>query len=88
MSELKICRDLGVTPAGLRALAKAVAHPNGWYPSGDGAGMSAQGARTRLERDGLIVATVTPIAGYRWGNYYRITDAGREIVARARAIGW
>ena len=69
----KIAQKLGVTEAGLRVLARAVADPEGdaWGP-----GFGAAAAGARLSRQGYIDAD------------RRITDAGREIVRRARALGW
>ena len=71
----RIARGLGVTEAGLRVLARAVADPDGdaWGP---GFGVAAAGARQKLGRQGYI------------DDDRRITDAGREIVCRARALGW
>jgi len=71
------CKALGVTPAGLSCLAKAIA--NNGLAEGRGFGRE-QGARGRLTRDGLIAFD----ANNRW----MITDAGRSIVMRARAMGW
>ena len=95
--EERIARRLGVTPAGLDCLCRAVAR--GGLAEGEGF-MRGQGARGRLERQGLIeIAVATPdpsvmpgspaaifMAGRR--GQWLITDAGRSIVALARQAGY
>lgn len=75
MTEKQICKQLNVTSAGLRTLAKASAKPDG-EAFGDGMGRASVGARARLERTGLINAG------------HIITQQGREVVAQARSLGW
>lgn len=81
---MKINRDvlksLGVSEAGLRVLMRAVA--NDGKASGDGFGHASGGARTALYRQGHVEED--PAARYHAA---RITDSGREIVRRARAMG-
>lgn len=88
----RITKALGVTEAGLRLLARAVAHKDGWA---EGAGSGLNGtARIPLARDGLItVKELEPPAGHQPGQWYPrdvyvITDAGRALVAKARAMGF
>jgi hypothetical protein len=76
----RVARALGITTAGLRQLARGAARPDGDVGGGMGT--------VRLERQGLAapadperraVSAYTPSV---------ITDAGRELVARARRMGW
>lgn len=77
--EREVCKKLGVTPAGLSYLAKLVSK-----------GMAPQRGNeaTPLLAKGLI----QPTRDTHYINYeskpYEITDAGREIVRRARSMGW
>ena len=82
-----LCKRLGVTEAGLRVLAKAVA---GQPISGAGAGYLAQGARRKLIREGYLISLPWPPECTRaeWGEPLQITDKGLGIVRRARAAGW
>lgn len=77
-AERLIANELGCTPVGLRLLAWAVAHDGEAKSTG---GPNAGSARTRLVNDGLVVWVGVDVG-------YQITDAGREIVRRARAMGW
>ena len=78
--EKQIAKQLGVTPVGLNVLCRAVATGG---KSGSWAGGNPGSAKAKLEADGLI----RPNAH---GGLYEaeITEAGREIVRRARAMGW
>lgn len=71
----KIAKILGVTPVGLAVLARMVA--------GNGVGKTAGMAGAKLAGQGLISAATI-------ANDYTatITDAGRDVVRRARAMGW
>ena len=73
--ERSIADRLGVTPTGLRVLGRMVA--------GNGTGPTAGNAGVKLAGQGHVVAPCI-------ANDYRatITDSGREIVRRARALGW
>jgi hypothetical protein len=77
----RIAKTLGVTTVGLSVLARAVADPEG-KARGSAKGNPGS-AKVRLERDGYLTAN-------SYGGLYEstITDAGREIVRRARAMGW
>ncbi len=84
MTELQICEELGVTPAGLRMLAHAV--DNHGEARGVGFDGSA-GTRHVLMRQGLVKP------GERW--YRRrpypthvVTELGRAKVDEARRLGW
>lgn len=70
----RIAQQLGVTEAGLRVLAKLAAGHAAW---GGNAGH-------KLVEQGYVSLDET-------GTYHhaaRITDAGREVVRKARAMGW
>ena len=77
--EKRIAKSLGVSVVGLAVLSRAVANDGvvaGW------AGGNPGSAKVGLLAKGLIAET-------RPGFYGAvITDAGREIVRRARALGW
>lgn len=78
--EKRIAKSLGVSVVGLAVLSKAVANDGvvtGW------AGGNPGSAKVGLLAKGLIAET-RPDAFYG----AVITDAGREIVRRARALGW
>ena len=79
MTEKELCKHLGVTPSGLKVLAKAAAQPDG-QASGRGFGMASGAARQKLRRDGFV----------RERDYAldMITPAGRDVVAKARDLGW
>jgi hypothetical protein len=79
--EKDICRQLGVTPAGLRVLAKAAASPDG-SAYGPGFGHAAAGARGKLIAAGLITKAEGDLP------QGSITEKGRAIVAKARELGW
>jgi hypothetical protein len=72
--ERAIGKALGVTDAGLLTLIRALG--NGGTARGRGMGHEAEGARQKLRRDGLL------------DDDDRVTDAGREIVRRAREMGY
>jgi hypothetical protein len=78
-----IARALGLTPTGLKTLAKAIAN-NGRH-GGRGSGYAGQGARARLEVGGFLAFDET--ASYSEGRY-TVTEKGRQAVAAARAMGW
>lgn len=81
MDTKAICKKLGVTPAGLELLAQAAADPGGYAYAIGFAGKESCAARASLVRDGLFTDDSTDIRA-------RITDAGRAVVAQARALGW
>ena len=74
--ERRIKRETGLTPAGLKVLAKAAASVGG-CAYGDGFGHGAAGARQKLTADGLIDAAKGCI-----------TDAGRAVLTHAHRLGW
>ena len=80
--EKRIERELGVTSAGLRYLASL--HATGKA--------SMRGNETgKLFAAGYIVANdeMTVVGRGNWtGRWFCITDAGRDVVKRARAMGW
>lgn len=81
MTERAICKHLGVTIAGLKLLAAAAADPEG-RASGPGRGLGSGSIRVALERSGLVTEWTYP-------DYASIiTGAGRDLVKRARALGW
>lgn len=75
----RIAKQLGVTPAGLSYLARLVARGEAPVRGNEVA---------RLERDGLVAAN--PEHGFH--NYksrpWLLTDAGRDVVRRAREMGF
>jgi hypothetical protein len=73
--ELQIAAELGVTLAGLSVLARAIANGGNSRHTGGNCGT----ARTPLADAGLIDITA---------DGWPITDAGREIVRKARELGW
>ena len=77
----RIARALGVTPVGLSILTKMVA-TDGIWKGGLASGNPGSG-RGPLERAGLIT-----VKDHDNDYTSTITDAGREIVRRARAMGW
>lgn len=81
-AEKKIARELGVTPVGLAVLCKAASRPDGTFTGGLASGNPGS-AKVPLEAAGYI--TLNSHGGYVG---CKITDAGREIVRRARAMGW
>lgn len=80
----QIARKLGVTEAGLSVLAKLAAGRAAW---GGNAG-------AKLVEQGYVVLQLSQTQSRRRGplgsHDYEpfITDAGREIVRQARAMGW
>jgi hypothetical protein len=87
MTETQLARRLGTTPAGLRALAKAVAN-GGIVPRGQGAGWAFV-AVPGLERRGLVTFAGAERDPRGPGfDEYRITEKGREVLERARRAGW
>ncbi len=73
--ENRVAKALGVTASGLRALSRAYVNPEGRVLS-DGS------AIVPLEREGYVTAKERP-------SYMRfLTDAGRDVVRRAREMGW
>lgn len=80
----QIAKQLGLTEAGLDCLARAVARDG--RASGEGFARG-QGARARLQRQGLLALDCVPGAYTdRWD--WTITDKGRAIVAEARRLGY
>lgn len=85
MTEKQICKRLGVTPSGLHVIAKAVAHPEE-HAGGEGFGPGAAAARRKLLKDGLVTGGWSDI-DQTWSPWV-ITQAGRNLVAEARNLGW
>jgi hypothetical protein len=79
--DARIAKHLGVTPTGLRVLAKMTTHPEGKWTGGLSSGNPGS-AMPVLIRQGLVI---NPDDVPRHGT---ITDAGRYIVRRAREMGW
>lgn len=79
--ERAICKRLGLSPDGLKLLARAAADPKG-RASGAGQGLGSGSIRVPLEKKGLVTSREGP----DYQSY--ITEAGRDIVKRARAMGW
>jgi hypothetical protein len=69
-----VAKKLGVTPLGLAVLARMVA--------GGGVGRTAGMAGQKLIKQGYVQERE------EYGVQRQITDAGREIVQRAREMGW
>jgi hypothetical protein len=92
-----IAKRLGVTPAGLAYLAKLVANPMKATKRGS---ESVRLIRDGLIAETDLPRPIVGGAGvyYRSGNVthsdgvvspaFTVTDAGREIVRRAREMGW
>ena len=78
-SDKQVARELNVTPAGLHVLAQAVAN-GGELKGTEGA------ASVALEHKGLVVRHANAGDG-RYGDHF-VTDAGRDVVRRAREMGW
>jgi hypothetical protein len=84
--EKRISGELGVSFAGLCLLSRAAADPKG-RASGPGFGHGSGGSRRSLEQSGLVTSRLEqsddrdPYTAY-------ITGAGREIVSRARRLGF
>lgn len=72
--ERAIAKRLGVTDAGLLTLLRSLAYGGRAY--GLGMGHESEGARGKLRTQGFL------------DDNDIITDAGREIVRRARAMGY
>lgn len=85
----RIARQLGVTASGLEALSIAASREGGIIPGGQQA--------HKLTKQGYAEAAVIE-PGTRYGFHvavsrfhgegFRITQAGRDLVARARSLGW
>jgi hypothetical protein len=76
-----IARELGVTPAGLELLCRKAAGKGGDRNQGlQGLGFGAPQVAKPLERACYLARDDKGI--------FRITDAGRAIVAKARTMGW
>jgi hypothetical protein len=73
--EQHVAQLCGVTPAGLRYLASMVA-------TGDASQRGNEA--TKLLNDGLLEPNLHD--GYR--PWFKLTDAGRAVVLRARSMGW
>lgn len=91
MTEKQICRRLGVTPAGLKVLVKAMA--NDGEAGGASFGHGAAGARSKLLRDGLIGPCLriyeTSLRSRSWRyKTWEVTPEGRAKVEAARLLGW
>ena len=76
--EQQIAKKLGVTPTGLRLLARAHARGDAF---GEGLGHGAASTRAKLVRDGLI----EPFKAYC---RQELTDEGRRVLEMARRMGW
>lgn len=73
----RVAKQLGVTAAGLTWLAKLAA---------TGKGPKRGSEHIKLIADGFV--TLTESGGPTYDRRYFITDAGRDVVRRARAMGW
>ncbi len=82
MTDKQICKRLGVSPPGLHLLAKAVAQPDG-RASGNGFGAGSGSVRVKLRDQGFVESGEGP----GWPPDV-ITQAGRNLVAEARNLGW
>ena len=78
-TERRIARNLGVTVAGLKYLAKMYA--TGYAPQ---RGNEAH----KLERDGLLRKSGNSAYSAWRCKPWEITESGKRIVERARAAGW
>jgi hypothetical protein len=80
-----IAKALGVTPAGLRYLAKLAATGQSHQRGNEATKLSAQGYVESVRCDnGRLPGEMA----FRQWHEWRATDAGREIVRRAREMGW
>ena len=77
--DAEMAKALGVTVDGLHVLAEAVANGGKLKHT---RGMAA----VKLDKDGFVVRHPNAVSGHYGGHV--ITDAGREIVRRAREMGW
>lgn len=77
--DARIAKSLGVSFSGLKCLAMAVAN-------GGELKKTFGTASVALERQGHVIRHPGAAAG-RYG-HHTITDSGREIVRRARELGW
>lgn len=90
-----IAATLGLTEKGLKLLAKAAAHPQG-HANGKGFGHGSGAIRGALYPKGLIEDRRIKLdrpAQHREGygtefNQAFITQSGRDLVARARQMGF
>lgn len=85
--ERRVARQCGLTVAGLRTLAKAVA---GRPIAGTGAGHGTASAIPRLVRNGDL--EIIP-EDYYWPEYklfpaYKPTTKGLDAIQKARDLGW
>jgi hypothetical protein len=90
----QIAKQLGLTPSGLRTLARAAADLEGWA-TGAGKGFGAMGSCPRLARDGLVELVdycVEVPSNYGFmtpgRQRYRITENGIQKLREARALCW
>ena len=79
MSGADTAKRLGVTVAGLSVLAIAISDRHGRV-IGPAFGVATHGPRLRLRRDGML-------REMDFGPDV-ITPAGRDVVAKARDLGW
>lgn len=78
-------KALGVTPAGLRYLAKLVATGQSHQRGNEATKLCAQGYVEDVRCDnGRLPGDMA----FRQWHEWRATDAGRDLVRRARALGW
>ena len=79
MTEREICKNLGVTIAGLGVLSIAAGDIQG-RAIGSAFGIATHGPRLELRRDSMLQKM-------DFGPDV-ITPAGRDVVAKARDLGW
>lgn len=85
MASTRITKALGVTPAGLSYLARLAATGKAAQRGNEVTKLFAQGYVECVEvTNGAPPGAMTFRSWHEWA----ITDAGREIVKRARALGW
>ncbi len=77
-----VAKACGVTEAGLRFLIACERGPHGFY-FGATAPSAAAGA---LARKDLIINRNESVISHE--RRYQITDQGREVLVKARAMGW
>lgn len=80
-----IAKQLGVTPAGLAYLARLSAKGKSPQRGNEATKLSAQGY---VESVRVHNGKAPGEMGYRQWHEWRATDAGRDVVRRAREMGW
>lgn len=80
-----VAKELGLTRAGLVYLARLAATDESHQRGNEATKLSAQGYVESVRcHNGKAPGEM----GYRQWHEWRATDAGREIVRRARQMGW